>query len=480
MTRKSVTILIGLFLLCCTVSAEKKVKYIFYFITDGTGVNTILGTEMFKAEKNGTIGREKLCMSLFPVQSIASTFSADNGVTDSAASGTALATGKKTKNGAIGMLPDLQTPVSSIATWAKASGMRVGIATSVPINHATPAAFYAHDASRNSYYKIGSDIASSDFEFFGGAEIRDHFDPKHNPEKPDLYTELKKYGYEVAFGVADYKKKSAKAKKIILVQDTTQLNPASGSFSIPYAIEAKENELKIEEILNCQIDFLMKDNKNGFFLMNEIGGKVDFACHAQDAATAFAEVEAVDRCMKIAYDFYLQHPDETLIVLTADHETGGLVLALDHIYRLNLKILENQKVSMDGFSAYLRQIAKENGNNVSWEMAKSAITECFGLWEKIEVTEEEEKGIKEAWETSFGKNAKMVKNEYSSNPALSDYVKKLMSHKALVSWSTRGHSGGFVPVYAIGNGSELFTDYNDNSLIPLKIAKAAGFTIPEN
>ena len=74
----------------------------------------------------------------------------------------------------------------------------------------------------------------------------------------------------------------------------------------------------------------------------------------------------------------------------------------------------------------------------------------------------------------------MVKNEYSSNPALSDFVKKLMSRKALVSWSTRGHSGGFVPVYAIGIGSELFTGYNDNSLIPLKIAKAAGFTIPEN
>ena len=188
----------------------------------------------------------------------------------------------------------------------------------------------------------------------------------------------------------------------------------------------------------------------------------------------------MDNAIRVAYEFYQQHPDETLIVVTADHETGGRVLALDHIYGLNLKILENQKVSMDGFSAYLRQIAKENGNNVSWEMAKSAITECFGLWEKIEVTEEEEKGIKEAWETSFGKNAKMVKNEYSSNPALSDYVKKLMSHKALVSWSTRGHSGGFVPVYAIGNGSELFTDYNDNSLIPLKIAKAAGLTIPEN
>lgn len=478
MIKKSLSILFALFFLLCTASAEKRAKYVFYFITDGTGVNTILGAEMYNAAKKGVIGREAFCMSQFPVVGMASTYSFDSGVTDSAASGTALATGVKTKNGAIGMTDDM-TPATSIASWAKDAGVRVGIATSVPINHATPAAFYAHNASRSNYYNIAEDMTVAGFDFYGGAEIKNHVDPKKNPGKPDIYLSLKENGYTLAFGVEEYKALAGKAEKIVLLQDTTRLNPASGSFSIPYAIEAKEGEMRIEDILRCQIDFLMKDCEKGFFLMNEIGGKVDWACHAQDGATAFAEVAAVDRCMKIAYDFYLQHPEETLIVLTADHETGGLVLAEDNIYALNLKVLENQKVSMDGFSARLKEMKKATDGKVTWEMAQQALKECYGFWENVEITEDEEEGLKKEWQKSFAADAKEVKNEYSANMSLADHAKKLINQKALISWRTRGHSAGVVPVYAIGCGSEKFTGFNDNAIIPIKIAEAAGYTIPQ-
>ena len=244
-------------------------------------------------------------------------------------------------------MPDLKTPVTSIAVWAKEAGMKVGVASSVTVNHATPAAFYAHNPSRSEYYAVAKDMISTDLDFYAGSAINKPEDPEKHPGEPNLYKEMEKAGYTVARGVADFQKKMKKARKMLLVQDPDHLNPASGDGSLPYAIDVKEGEMTIEDILRCQIEFLMRDNKNGFFLMNEIGGKVDWACHGQDGATAFHEVMAVDRCIKIAYEFYKQHPDETLIVLTADHETGGLVLAHNNKYALNLKVLGNQKVSTD-------------------------------------------------------------------------------------------------------------------------------------
>ena len=131
-----------LFMLAISVSAQQA-KYVFYFIGDGMGVNQVLGTEMYLSELKGEIGVTPLLFTQFPYATTATTFSATNGVTDSAAAGTALATGKKTKNGALGVTKDSER-VNSVASWAKENGYRVGVSTSVSIDHATPAAFYAH------------------------------------------------------------------------------------------------------------------------------------------------------------------------------------------------------------------------------------------------------------------------------------------------------------------------------------------------
>lgn len=463
-----------LLIIAGTASAANKAKYVFYFVTDGTGVNTVLGAEMYQSEKQGTIGRTPFCMTQFPVIGVSSTYSHNSGVTDSAASGTALATGVKTDNGVIGQYPDLKTPAYSVAAWAKEAGYPVGVATSVTINHATPAAFYAHQPNRSMYYEIGNDMVAADFDFYGGSAINKYVDKKKNPDGPNLYNVMEKAGYAVAFGLNDYASKVKTADKILLVQDPAHLNPASGESSLPYAIDRKDGEMAIEDILRCEIDFLMQKNKGCFFLMNEIGGKVDWACHARDAATAFAEVAAVDRCMKMAYDFYLQHPDETLIVLTADHETGGLVLAEDNIYESNYKVLENQRVSTDGFTAILHQMRKDTGNKVTWEMASQALEENFGFWKAITLSEAEAKTLRDTWQSSFEGKAEDVKNEYTANEPLTEEARKIINRKALVQWATGGHSAGLVPVYAIGVGSEQFTLHNDNSIIPVKIAKAMG------
>ena len=126
---KKLYFLFALVLFSYNLCFAQQAKYVFYFIGDGMGVNQVQGTELFQGELNGKIAIEPLCFTQFPVSTVATTFSATNGVTDSAAAGTALATGNKTKNGAIGVLKDLETPVNSVAVWAKNSGRRVGIAT---------------------------------------------------------------------------------------------------------------------------------------------------------------------------------------------------------------------------------------------------------------------------------------------------------------------------------------------------------------
>ena len=470
---KKFHLLFALVLLSCNWSFAQQAKYVFYFIGDGMGVNQVQGTELFQGEMKGEIAIEPLCFTQFPVSTVATTFSATNGVTDSAAAGTALATGNKTKNGAIGVLKDLKTPVNSVAVWAKNSGRKVGVATSVSVDHATPAAFYAHEAGRGSYYNIGADLYAAGFDFYAGSDFMEP-DNKKDKSAKNLYKMADEYGYSIARGYNDYTKKSAKADKMILFQ--SEEASSKDRSAIPYAIDRTEKDLSLEEITRSAIDFLSKDLSKGFFLMVE-GGKIDWACHSNDAATAFREVQDLDKAIRQAYEFYKQHPDETLIVVTADHETGGIVLGTGE-YRLNLKALENQKMSESGFTKVLNTLRKKYKNNVPWESVKTALKENFGFWDEIKLSEEQEKRLVNVYENTLkGQNAKMEKSEYARDEALAAEAKRIVSEIALIGWTSGGHSAGYVPVFAIGAGAENFSGRLDNTQIPALIAKSAGYTV---
>ena len=167
---------ISFFLFCLLLASfvhAQQAKYVFFFIGDGMGVNQVQGTELYLGELDGKIAIAPLDFTEFPYATTSSTYSATNGVTDSAAGGTALSTGKKTMNGVIGMEKDQQTPVASIAMRAKEKGFRVGVATSVSVDHATPAAFYAHNPSRKNYYQIGKDLFLAGFDFYAGSDFLD-------------------------------------------------------------------------------------------------------------------------------------------------------------------------------------------------------------------------------------------------------------------------------------------------------------------
>lgn len=470
---KKFHLLFALVLLSCNWSFAQQAKYVFYFIGDGMGVNQVQGTELFQGEMKGEIAIEPLCFTRFPVSTVATTFSATNGVTDSAAAGTALATGNKTKNGAIGVLKDLETPVNSVAVWAKNSGRKVGVATSVSIDHATPAAFYAHEAGRGSYYNIGADLYAAGFDFYSGSDFMEP-DNKEDKSAKNLYKMADEYGYSIARGYNDYTKKSAKADKMILFQ--SEEASSKDRSAIPYAIDRTEKDLTLEEITRSAIDFLSKDLSKGFFLMVE-GGKIDWACHSNDAATAFREVQDLDKAIRQAYEFYKQHPDETLIVVTADHETGGIVLGTGE-YRLNLKALNNQKMSESGFTKVLNALRKKYKNNVPWEAVKTALKENFGFWDEIKLSEKQEERLVNVYENTLkGQNAKMEKSEYACDEALAAEAKRIVSEIALIGWTSGGHSAGYVPVFAIGAGAENFSGRLDNTQIPALIAKSAGYTV---
>lgn len=470
---KKFNLLFALVLLSCNWSFAQQAKYVFYFIGDGMGVNQVQGTELFQGELKGEIGISPLCFTQFPVSTVATTFSATNGVTDSAAAGTALATGNKTKNGAIGVLKDLETPVNSVAVWAKNSGRRVGIATSVSVDHATPAAFYAHEAGRSSYYNIGADLYRAGFDFYAGS---DFVEPENKKDKnaKNLYKMADEYGYCIARGYNEYTKKSDKADKMILFQSKEASEKDRSA--IPYAIDRTEKDLSLEDITRSAIDFLSKDMSKGFFLMVE-GGKIDWACHSNDAATAFREVQDFDNAIKTAYEFYKQHPDETLIVVTADHETGGIVLGTGQ-YKLNLKALESQEMSESGFTKVLNAMRKKYKNNVPWEAVKESLEENFGFWDEIKLTEKQEERLLSVYEKTLkGQKAKMEKSEYAQDEALAAEAKRIISETALIGWTSGGHSAGYVPVFAIGAGAGNFSGRLDNTQIPALIAKAAGYTV---
>ena len=416
---------LSLFLvLLVSFAYAQQAKYVFFFIGDGMGVNQVQGTELFRGELEGRIGLKPLEFAQFPSATTCATYSATAGVTDSAAGGTALATGKKTKNGTIGMEKDQQTSVSSVASWAKAKGCRVGIATSVSVDHATPAAFYAHNPNRSNYYEIGKDLYTAGFDFYAGS---DFLDPDKKGTSESLYAMAGKNGYTIARGIADFQTKKNDAEKLILFQ--TEAASKIDRNSIPYAIDRKEGDLTLTDITRSAIQFMSKDLSKGFFLMIE-GGKIDWACHSNDAATAFREVEDLNNAIKEAYAFY----------------------------------------------TILNQLRTETGNKVSWEQVEQALRTNFGFWDKVKLTSEQEKRLREVYDRTFtGAQVKLEKSEYAQDEPLASEAKRIINEIALVGWVSGGHSAGYVPVFAIGAGAELFQGRMDNIEIPVRIAQAGGY-----
>ena len=469
--RNRLSIILLMFLFALTLSAQGKAKYVFYFIGDGMGVNQVNAAETYLGALQGRIGIEPLCFPSFPYSAFVNTQSATNGVTDSAAGGTALACGQKTKNGTLGMLKDLTTSVSSIADWARNSGAAVGITTSVAIDHATPAAFYAHVKERHEQYTIGKQLVESANDFYAGSDFTIPTDPEY-PNGPTLYEEANAKGFTISRGYADYQKRAANAKKMILLQ--SEEASKADRYSIPYALDRKDGDLTLTDITRAGIDFLMKKQgeKNGFFMMIE-GGKIDWACHANDLAF-IPELIDMDNAVKVAYDFYKQHPDETLIIVTADHETGGIVLSRG-LYEINLAAVGNQRITIEKLGKELHKMHDVKGDKLVWDDVKTFLAENFGFWDKLSLTDEQTQRLESSFKKIMDGTSKDQHTLYQNDDELAVTVRNIMSECAQVGWHVTSHSNGYVPCFAIGAGAEQIHGRIDNTEIPKIVAKAAGW-----
>ena len=453
-----------MFLICllsvCNLWAASP-KYIFYFIGDGMGLGHIMITEAY----NRTVlnNDEHLTMLQFPVTSMATTYSANRHITDSSAAGTALSTGNKTNNYMLGVTPD-SVPVFSIAKALKDNGYGVGIATTVTLNDATPAAFYGHAPNRKLYYEIGKGIIGSNYEFFAGYNLISKNNNKG--EKTDLYEKIEKDGYKIVKGKEEYEK-IKNHNKIIL------LNKPNHAGHCGYTVDSMGNDnFNVPYLTQTCMNHLQKNSPEKFFMMIE-GGNIDWIAHANDPGVVKSILD-FDEGIKIAYDFYKKHPDETLIVVTADHNTGGMTFGVRGNKRVTLKNLDYQKVSISMFQEYCKDLQK-SGKEITWDDMKTYLKQNLGLYGAIEVDKKDDKLIQESFNKTFTKkDVEDVKTLYTTyNNFIAD-VFNVFNKYTGIGWTTTGHTGDFTPVYAIGVGSEEFNGLNNNIDLPKKIAKIAG------
>lgn len=377
-------------------------KYVFYFIGDGMGWGQVNTTQEFLRDvaKSDTL----LTMLRFPVVSSALTYSASNPITDSAAAGTALATGVKTKNDMVGMTPDT-VAVASIAEQMKAMGYGIGLVTTVSPDDATPAAFYAKVPKRSMSYEIGKQAAASGFNFIAGAYFRGLVDKKGNAT--DLQSIFAKHGVDVAMGLDQLSK--AKSDKVVLLAPVRRNNNDVG-----YTVDSTAGVMTLRQMTKACIDHLTKVSPDKFFMMVE-GGSIDHACHANDAGAAIHEVLSFDATLAMALDFYKAHPQETLIVVTADHETGGMAVGITaHKYTADLDLLPYQRISKEMLTAHIKTMLKSR-RAYHWDDIEALLKEKLGFWTVVPVSEDETEALREAFEKTFVKREAGVQTLYTLN-----------------------------------------------------------------
>lgn len=424
-------------------------RYVFYYIGDGMGWGAVSFAQLYKRDGLGDTAR--MTMFQLPVAGSATTHSASSPVTDSAAAGTALATGHKTNNGMLGVTSD-STAVSSIAKVLHDRGWGVGLVTTVAPDDATPGAFYAHVPHRSMFYEIGCDAAASGYEFIAGANLR-------GMHGTDLLKVIDESGMKVVRGTDALE--GVESRRIMLLNTDTL---RAHSNDVGYTVDGLKGILTLPDMTRACLSHLERNTPDHFFMMVE-GGSIDHAGHSNDAAASVNETLAFDESLRLAYDFYLAHPDETLIVVTADHETGGMSVANRGLsYYADPKVLTHVKMSKDRFNEYLNSIDKP----MTWEEMQQLLTEKFGLYGELRPTERNDKEIRRIFEETFaGTMSEKERRDASWNFATA--VCNAIDRLAGAGWTTGAHSGALVPVFAAGADAWRFGGIMDNTEIPVTI-----------
>ena len=477
------------------LSEKKEPKYIFMFIGDGMAAVQVNSAQIYGGtNEHNNISLDKMNFQDFEAVGYQTTHDATSFAPDSASTATSLSSGFKTWSGTIGLKPvgsksgnktenvDGSNVPKTIAERLKAEkGYKVGIVSTVTINHATPAAYYAHIASRNDYYDIAMQMADSGFDYFGGGTINQP--TGKDKDKKDAYEVMKEKGYKVANTKEDILALNNKSGKVYAVTPVTQ-----DSGAMPYAIDNKKGDLTLADFVKKGIDVL--DNDKGFFMMAE-SGKIDWAGHANDAMANIGDVVAFEEAIQVAIDFAKKHPDETLIIVTGDHETGGMTIGQATTnYDTAFDLLKKQKMSYVAFDELVDGMIEANPA-LKFTDVMPVITENFGLvnnstgdgsrkgeasYMTLELSDREMAKLETAFAETIA--AEPADNEetdllYGGYNPISVTLTHILNNKAGIGWTSYWHTGVPVPVYATGSCSELFNGAYENTAVYDKLVEAA-------
>lgn len=421
-----------------TPEPTPRLSYIFLFIGDGMGDCHISAV----SEALAAAGKEPLSFVDFPVHGYAHTNDADGNTTDSAAAATAIATGTKTKDGYLGIDPS-KARLTTVAETLQRSGRRVGILTSVGLDHATPAGFYAHVDSRRSYFDITRDLMASRFDYFAGGAF-------HTTE--DVSPLAAESGYAFA---------RTKAEAELVPADTPLIWANAellGDYGLVPAIDVGLNDGARKNLLADMLSLGLTrlTDERGFFVMVE-GGRIDYFSHYHDAGSMAFELLDMDAAIRVALQFYDAHPLETLILVTADHETGKLTLSDG-----DRSALLSQSVSCDTFDDAF--VAPWIEQKTTFE---DALPTCLSLFAPGEPTEEEKAVLSEAYAHTIkgDLSEKERKSLYGVYEPITCALSELAAARAGLTFRSGAHTDVDVSVYAYGVGAEMFAGAYENAAI---------------
>lgn len=462
---RSIVCLVVIFCVGGLFAGAKSIpKYVFLFIGDGMSVPQRMTANEFSI----VTGAGPLAMNTMSVTGMARTRSSNYLVTDSAAAGTAISCGVKTNNGSLGV-DSSGNRLLSCAEAAKKKGLKVGVISSVMITHATPASFYAHRKARSDVKGVIADLVASQFDFFGGGGF-------------DITGKLCKHASDIA-SQNGYKVVKTKEEFLSLPKSDDKIildlvpGPMANEIDAEYMENTSSNsQLRLVQVFDKAVELL--DNDKGFFIMCE-GGRIDWACHGNDAATVLYDILALDKCVKSALNFAKSHPDETLVIVTGDHETGGMTMGFAGSGKyLYLERLANQKMTVGLFNEEVARLFTEKKGELNFEDVMPLISKAFGFSflpksksQKGEfvLTQADIKSIQAAFEADLKKYRKNVveTNDYLKplKYTLGNACRTVLMQRAGVDWTSGTHTALPTMTTASGVGQDKFSGFYENDHI---------------
>lgn len=432
-----------------TTSPTPAPRNIIYMIGDGMGP-AYLAAYRYYMDNPATKAVESTIFDQLWV-GVATTYPDDDTiVTDSAAGATALSTRTKSYNGAIAVDP-AHHPLTTMLEIAKSRGMNTGIVATAQINHATPAAFMAHNKTRKAYNEIADDYVDNkvaghfvaDLMFGGGISYFERADR-------NLSQEFKKAGYHYANNWQDF-------QSIKQLPAMALLAPVG----FPSALDTKVPE-PLAQMTDKALT-LLNTNPNGFVVMIE-GSQIDWCGHANDIACAMAEMDDFAKAIAVAKTFVDKHPD-TLLVITADHETGGLALGSNGVYAWKRDVIKQVKQTAASLAATL---VETNASDLAkvWQ-AQTGLTLTTPEWQHISAVVEQLRPVyaKHNW----SQEQDVLEAKADLLKPLAKQIKALVDQYSQTGWTSGAHTAIDVPVLAWGERRQDFAGFQDNTDIATKL-----------